>query len=70
MPPDFESNLLTHIFRKFKVSEATGSDVIFAFVRRTQRVLRNFEHNATEDSTEDLQLNELNKNGEMRVTGK
>ena len=46
MLPDFEPNLLTHIFRKFKVSETTGSDVIFAFVRRTQRVLRNFEHNA------------------------
>ena len=32
MHPDFESNLITHIFRKFGVSETTGSDVIFAFV--------------------------------------
>ena len=33
MHPDFESNLITHIFRKFGVSQTTGSDVIFAFVR-------------------------------------
>ena len=32
MHPDFESNLITHIFRKFGVSDTTGSDVIFAFV--------------------------------------
>ena len=35
MLPDFESNLITHIFRKFGVSGTTGSDVIFAFVRGT-----------------------------------
>ena len=46
MHADFESNLITHIFRKFRVSETTGSDVIFAFVRGTQGVLFNFEHNA------------------------
>ena len=32
MHPDFKSNLITHIFRKFGVSRTTGSDVIFAFV--------------------------------------
>ena len=46
MHPDFESNLITHIFSKFGVSETTGSDVIFAFVRGTQGVLCSFEHNA------------------------
>ena len=46
MHPDFEPNLITHIFRNFGVSGTTGSDVIFAFVRGTQRVLCNFEHNA------------------------
>ena len=51
MHPDFESNLITHIFRKYEVSETTGIDVIFAFVRGTQRVLRNFEHNAMLIST-------------------
>ena len=35
MHPDFESNLITHIFRKFGVSRTTGSDVIFAFVKGT-----------------------------------
>ena len=35
MHPDFESNLITHIFRKFGVSRTTGNDVIFAFVRGT-----------------------------------
>ena len=35
MHPDFESNLITHIFRKFGVSQTIGSDVIFAFVRGT-----------------------------------
>ena len=30
---NFESHLITHIFRKFGVSWTTGSDVIFAFVR-------------------------------------
>ena len=35
MHPDFESNLITHIFKKFGVSWTTGSDVIFAFVRGT-----------------------------------
>ena len=35
MHPDFESNLITHIFRKFGVSRTAGSDVIFAFVRGT-----------------------------------
>ena len=33
MHPDFESNLITHIFRNFGVNRITGSDVIFAFVR-------------------------------------
>ena len=46
MHPDFEPNLITHIFRKFGVSKMTGSDVIFAFVGGTQEVLCNFEHNA------------------------
>ena len=46
MHTDFESNLTAHIFRKFGVSEKTGSDVIFVFVRGTQGILRNFEHNA------------------------
>ena len=46
MHPDFESNLITHIFRNFGVSDTTGSDVIFVFVRGTQGVFRNFEHNA------------------------
>ena len=32
MHPDFESNLITNIFRKFGVSRITESDVIFAFV--------------------------------------
>ena len=44
MHPDFESNLITHIFRNFGVSRATGSDVIFAFVRGTQVFFCNFEH--------------------------
>ena len=35
MHPDFELNLITHIFRKFGVSRTTGSDAIFAFVRGT-----------------------------------
>ena len=35
MHPDFEWNLITHIFREFAVSRTTGSDVIFAFVRGT-----------------------------------
>ena len=35
MYPEFESNLITHIFRKFGVSWTAGSDVIFAFVRGT-----------------------------------
>ena len=35
MHPDFESNLRTHIFRKFGVSRTTGSDIIFAFVKGT-----------------------------------
>ena len=43
---DFESILITHIFSNFGVSGTTGSDVIFAFVRGTQRVLCHFEHNA------------------------
>ena len=33
MHPDFESNLITHIFRKFGVSRTAERDVIFAFVR-------------------------------------
>ena len=33
--PDLESNLITHIFRKFGVSRKTGTDVIFAFVSGT-----------------------------------
>ena len=28
MHPDFESNVITHILRKFWVSRTTGSDVI------------------------------------------
>ena len=35
MHPDYESNSITHIFRKFWVSRATGSDVIFDFVKDT-----------------------------------
>ena len=35
MLSDFESNLITHIFRIFGVSRITGSDVVFAFVRGT-----------------------------------
>ena len=35
MHPDFESNLMTHIFRKFKVSRITQSDVFFAFIGGT-----------------------------------
>ena len=46
MHPDFESNLITHIFRKFGVSGTTGSDVIFVFVGDTQGVLCSFEPNA------------------------
>ena len=44
MHPDFESNLITHNFRNFGVSETTGSDVIVAFVRGNQGVSCNFEH--------------------------
>ena len=43
MHPDFKSNLVTHICRKFGVSRTTGSDVIFDFVKG---VSRSFEHNA------------------------
>ena len=32
MDPDFESNLIAYIFRKFRVSRTTVSDVIFAFI--------------------------------------
>ena len=46
MHPDFKSNLITHIFRKFGVSQTTGSDVIFAFARSTYGVSSSFEHNA------------------------
>ena len=46
MHPDFESKLITNIFRKFGVTLTTGSDVIFAFVRGAQGDLCNFEHNA------------------------
>ena len=35
MHPDFESNLITYIFRKFEASRITVSDVIFAFVKGT-----------------------------------
>ena len=35
MHPDFQPNLIIHIFRKFGVSRITVSDVIFAFVRGT-----------------------------------
>ena len=35
MHPDFESNLITYIFRNFGVSRTTESDVIFAFVGGT-----------------------------------
>ena len=33
--PELESNLITHIFRKFGVSRAPETNVIFAFVRGT-----------------------------------
>ena len=33
MHPDFESNLLTHIFRNFGVCSTTESDIIFVFAR-------------------------------------
>ena len=33
MHTDFKSNLITHIFKKFGVSQITGNDVIAAFVR-------------------------------------
>ena len=46
MHPDFESNLITHIFRQFGVSRTIGSDVIFAFVSGTEAVLCSFGHNA------------------------
>ena len=46
MHPDFELNLITHIFRNFRVSGTTGSDVIFAFVRGILGVLCIFEQNA------------------------
>ena len=46
MHPDFESNLITHIIKKFGVSRTTESDVIFAFVRGIIEVLYSFEHNA------------------------
>ena len=50
MHRDFESNLITHNFRKLGVSpwvsRTIRSDVIFAFVRGTLGVLRSFEHNA------------------------
>ena len=46
MHPNFESNLVTHIFRKFGVNWTTGSDVIFAYVRGTYGVSHSFEHNA------------------------
>ena len=35
MRPDFESNLITLIFRNFEVRRTTVSDVNFAFVRGT-----------------------------------
>ena len=46
MHPDFESNLIKHIFIKFGVNCTTGNDVIFAFARGTQRVSYSFEHNS------------------------
>ena len=33
MHSEFESNLITHIFRNLGVSRMTESDVIFGFVR-------------------------------------
>ena len=45
MLPDFESNLITHIFRKFWVCRTTGSDVNFAFARDNEEVSCNFEYN-------------------------
>ena len=42
----FESNWITHIFRKFGVSRMTESDVIFVFVRGTLGVWYSFEHKA------------------------
>ena len=35
MHPEFELNLITHIFRKLGVSRTTRNDAIFAFVRGT-----------------------------------
>ena len=46
MQPDFESNLIKHIFRKFEVSRTIGRDVIFAFVGGTHGVSCSFKHNA------------------------
>ena len=46
MHPDFESNLITHIFRTFGVSRTIGSYVISAFVRGTYGVSYSFEHTA------------------------
>ena len=46
MHPDFEPNLIAHIFRKFGVIRITESDVIFAFVRGTEGVSDSFEPNA------------------------
>ena len=40
MHPDFESNLITHIFRKFGESETPGSDVIFAFLRHPRSFMQ------------------------------
>ena len=39
MHPDFESNLVTHIFRKFGVSRISGSDVILS-LSKAPKVLR------------------------------
>ena len=46
MHPDFESNLITHIFSNFGVTRITRSDVIFASFRGTLEVSCSFEHNA------------------------
>ena len=50
MHPDFESNLITHIFRKFGVSQITGSDVIFAFVEASKEFQRIYFIHSTASS--------------------
>ena len=51
MHPDFESNLITHIFRSFEVSRITRNDVIFALVRSTEGVSYSFKQMYAYQST-------------------